>query len=145
MGAQIITAEASLGAEAIESLYQGSQRVFGSVTGKLERWGLFARKGIEESTLTHLSPAELEVTHPRTMGRKAFSRLVENIKENGINETVKYIKYNGKNYVVDGNHRLVAARALDLNEIPVEKVELPYLGYRTIGDLGFYSPGFSNK
>jgi hypothetical protein len=51
MGAQIITAEASLGAEAIESLYQGSQRVFGSVTGQLEKWGFFGKNGVESSRL----------------------------------------------------------------------------------------------
>ncbi|EDP46957.1 ParB/RepB/Spo0J family partition protein [Rickettsiella grylli] len=106
------------------------------------KWGFFSRNEGAETTLTHLSRTELEVTHPRTMGRKAFARLVKNIKENGISEAVKYIEYNGKNYVVDGNHRLVAARTLDLNEIPVEKVELPYLGYKSIDDFDFYNPGF---
>mgnify|MGYP003493404877 FL=1 len=47
MGAQIITAEAALGAEAIEGLYQGSQRAFGSVTGQLEKWGFFGKNGAE--------------------------------------------------------------------------------------------------
>ncbi len=137
-----------LGVEALETIYQESQQLGKGLiqaSKLMNRWGVFGHNGVEESTLTHLSPTELEITQPRTMGRKAFARLVENIKENGINETVKYIKYNGKNYVVDGNHRLVAARTLGLKEIPVEKVELPYLGYRTTDDLGFYSPGFSNS
>jgi hypothetical protein len=44
MGAQIITAEAALGAEAIEGVYQGSQRVVGRVSSQLEKWGLFGSK-----------------------------------------------------------------------------------------------------
>jgi len=98
-----------------------------------------------EKLVSRLSPNELEVTHPRTMGRRAFGRLVQDIKENGINEPVKFIEHEGKNYVVDGNHRLGAARALGMDAIPVEKVQLPYLGYKTIDDLDFYSPGFLNE
>lgn len=30
--------------EAIENVYQGSQRVFGSVASKLEKWGLFGKQ-----------------------------------------------------------------------------------------------------
>ena len=36
-----------LGAEAIETLYQGSQRVFGGVASKLERWGVFGHNGVK--------------------------------------------------------------------------------------------------
>lgn len=70
-------------------------------------------------------------------------RLVKDIKENGVNETVKIVEHDGKNYVVDGNHRTVAARSLGLDSIPIEKVELPYLGYKTIEDFDFFSPGLS--
>ncbi len=36
---------------------------------------------------------------------------------------------------VNGHHRLLAAKRSGLTEMPIEKVELPYVGYRTIDDL----------
>ena len=60
---------------------------------------------------------------------------MEDIKNNGISETIKYVEYNGKKYVVDGHHRLIAAKKLGIKEIPIEKVDLPYAGYRTVDDL----------
>ena len=41
----------------------------------------------------------------------------------------------GKKYVVDGHHRLIAAKRLHFQEVPIEEVELPYKGYNTIDDL----------
>jgi hypothetical protein len=54
IGAQIVMAGERVGVEAvgaIESVYQGSQRVFGSVASNLEKWGLFGRGGAESSRL----------------------------------------------------------------------------------------------
>jgi ParB-like chromosome segregation protein Spo0J len=39
--------------------------------------------------------------------------------------------------VVDGHHRLKAAKQLGLKEVPVEEVKLPYAGYKTTSDLIF--------
>ena len=36
-----------LGAEAIDTLYQGSQQVLGGVTSKLEQWGIFGHNEVE--------------------------------------------------------------------------------------------------
>lgn len=47
----------------------------------------------------------------------------------------RYVEVNGQKYVVDGHHRLRAAKDLGMKEVPVEKVELPYKGYKTIEDL----------
>ena len=69
------------------------------------------------------------------MGRNKFNKFLQNIKENGIKESIKYIELDGKKYVVDGHHRLAAAKRLGLLEIPIEEVQLPYLGYSTIDDL----------
>lgn len=64
-----------------------------------------------------------------------MKKLVENIKENGIKESIKYVEYNGQKYVVDGHHRLIAAKKIGLTEVPVQKVELSYGGYKTVKDL----------
>lgn len=37
--------------------------------------------------------------------------------------------------MVDGHHRLQAAKRLKIEDVPVEKVDLPYVGYKTIEDL----------
>ena len=53
----------------------------------------------------------------------------------GIKDPIKYVEYDGSKYVVDGHHRLRAARELGFETVPVEKVELPYKGYKTVDDL----------
>ncbi|MBU3131869.1 ParB/RepB/Spo0J family partition protein [Clostridium gasigenes] len=69
------------------------------------------------------------------MGKNKFNKFVETIKKEGIKEPIKYVEYNGKKYVVDGHHRLQAAKRAGIGDVPVEKVDLPYLGYKTIEDL----------
>lgn len=83
----------------------------------------------------YTSPHSLAKTHELTLSRKQFSNLVDNIKKNGITEPIKYVEYKGTKYVVDGHHRLEAAKQLKLKDIPIEKVELPYKGYKTVNDL----------
>ncbi|MCM1161706.1 MAG: polymorphic toxin-type HINT domain-containing protein [Roseburia sp.] len=81
------------------------------------------------------SPYDLTPTHSQTLSKKNMNKLIEDIKDNGINETIKYIEYNSQKYIVDGHHRLIAAKRLGLKEVPIEKVELPYAGYKTVEDL----------
>lgn len=61
-------------------------------------------------------------------------------QEGGIKETLKFVVHQGQKYVVDGNHRLRAARKLGLDEVPAEEVSLPYKGYKTADDLTYNSP-----
>ena len=65
-----------------------------------------------------------------------MNKLTEQIKTDGeIKETIKYVEYNGKKYVVDGHHRLIAAKKLHFQEVPIEEVELTYKCYNTTEDL----------
>ena len=89
-------------------------------------------------SVIRVSPYELITTHSKTMNKKQFDLLKRQIKENGIQESIKYVEYNGKKYVVDGHHRLLAAKELGIITVPVEKVDLPYLGYESIDDLLWY-------
>lgn len=89
-----------------------------------------ATKGIKR-----ISPAKLTQTHKLTLSKRQYSNLVESIRKNGITEPIKFVEYKGTKYVVDGHHRLSAAKQLRLDEIPIEKVSLPYKGYKTINDL----------
>jgi len=86
-------------------------------------------------TISTTSPYDLAKTHSQTLSNNQLNKLVDNIKTNGIQEPIKYVEYNGTKYVVDGHHRLLAAKKLGLTEVPVEKIELPFAGYKTINDL----------
>lgn len=99
---------------------------------------LYEEKGMGSAfggTPETANPYDLQKTHTQTLSKKEMADLVENIKSRGIKEPVKYVEYNGQKYIVDGHHRVLAAKQLGLTEIPVKKVNLPYGGYRTIFDL----------
>ncbi|WP_420386231.1 RHS repeat-associated core domain-containing protein [Roseivirga sp.] len=74
---------------------------------------------------------DVQATHGITMSNRQFAKLKADIKQNGIREPIKYTTYNGRRYVVDGHHRLRAARELGMESIPAEEVT----GYRTPMDL----------
>ena len=86
-------------------------------------------------TVSKTNPFDLQPTHSPTLSKNKMNALMDDIKVNGIQEPIKYVEYNGQMYVVDGHHRLLAAKRLGLTEVPIEKVDLPYAGYNTIDDL----------
>ena len=86
-------------------------------------------------TVSKTDPYKLMQIQKLTLSKKQYSELVENIRTNGIKESIKYVDIDGTKYVVDGHHRLQAAKDLKLKEIPIEEVTLPYKGYKTIEDL----------
>ena len=83
--------------------------------------------------------SEFIVMHGMTKSRRAFQRLKDEIAQNGVTEPIKYVEHNGGKYVVDGHHRLAAARQLGITEIPAQKVSLPYLGLQDRGRLAVLS------
>lgn len=101
--------------------------------GKLGRVAFAAEEAAEAGG--SVATSELRATH--AVGKKAVARLAEDIEENGIKEPLKYVEHQGEKHVVDGNHRLQAARKLGIKQVPAERVELPYKGYKTPGDLTF--------
>ena len=89
--------------------------------------------GFTETTL--ISTAKLIPTHEITMSKRQFRALKEDISKNGIQESISYVKYNGKNYIVDGHHRFKAARLLGIENVPAKEVSLPFRGYNSPKDL----------
>ena len=85
-----------------------------------------------------MSVDELTPTHKTTMGRNSFNRFLGKVRQNGITEPIDYVAHEGKNYVVNGHHRLKAAKILGIDRVPVNEVSLPFKGYRTVQDLYFW-------
>jgi uncharacterized protein (DUF1015 family) len=79
--------------------------------------------------------SEFNTTHGLTMSNRQFTKFVGEISENGIDEPIKVVMHNEEMYVVDGHHRLQAARHLGIQDVPVKIVELPYKGYKIVADL----------
>ncbi|MCK6576336.1 ParB N-terminal domain-containing protein, partial [Myxococcota bacterium] len=80
-------------------------------------------------------PFGLEPTHGLTMGRNKFAQFKAQIGREGIKEPIKFVTHDGRRYVVDGHHRLRAAKELGLKDVPVEEVQLPHGGYNSVEDL----------
>ena len=88
--------------------------------------------------ISKVNPYELQPTHSQTLSKTQFNKLLNDIRQNGVQEAIKFVEYNGQKYVVDGHHRLLAAKNLGLKEVPVQKVELPHAGHKTVDDLLWY-------
>ncbi|OMI16079.1 hypothetical protein BUQ74_17415 [Leptospira weilii serovar Heyan] len=86
--------------------------------------------GGSNSATNSLSP-----THYLTKSKGEMQKLVDNIRSNGIQESIKYVEHNKSKYIVDGNHRYYSAQKIGIKDVPTEKVELPYRGYKTPADL----------
>lgn len=87
------------------------------------------------NNVSKASPFDLQATHSKTLSKKEMNKLINDIKHNGISETIKYVEYNRQKYIVDGHHKLIVAKRLGLEQVPIEQVELPYAGYKSIEDL----------
>ena len=94
--------------------------------------------GKASENIKMLSTERLYPTHRKTYSKKQFEALVDDVAKNGIIEPIKVVEYKGNKYVVDGHHRLSAAKRVGLKQIPVEEVSLPFKGYRGINDLFWY-------
>jgi ParB/Sulfiredoxin domain len=83
-------------------------------------------------------PSELQRTHE--IGGNASSRRVIEIRdslqrEGWKGEPISIVEHDGKKYIVDGHHRVAAARRAGVEEVPYRVVELPFRGYRTMDDV----------
>lgn len=80
-------------------------------------------------------------THGRTNSWKYMRQLERDIQENGIREPILYVLHQGVKFVVDGHHRLFAARGLRksgrFDYLPAREVKLPYGSYRNTDDLNY--------
>jgi hypothetical protein len=107
----------------------------GGAKGEIQ--GQLPKAKVPDSAVSKIgvdNPANLERTHRLEPNR--LRRVREMIqRDGGIRETIKYVEHEGRRFIVDGNHRVRAARELGIQEVPVERVELPYRGYRTVDDL----------
>ncbi|MBT2655352.1 hypothetical protein J7E81_08890 [Bacillus sp. ISL-18] len=77
--------------------------------------GKAARLIKRSSKFVKINPYHLHPTHGLTMSKGRFKQFVKQVQTDGkIKKSIKYVKYNGKKYVVDGHHRLAAAKHLKL-------------------------------
>jgi hypothetical protein len=71
------------------------------------------------------------------MSGNQFKKLVESIKQNGLQDKViNYVKLDGEIYVVLGNNRVQAARQLGItDQLIFKEVQLPFRGFKTENDV----------
>jgi ParB-like chromosome segregation protein Spo0J len=62
------------------------------------------------------------------------------IRTDGLKEPLTVTEHQGKTYILDGNNRIIAAQRAGIEEVPVNKVDLPFGAYQTPADLN-YTPG----
>ncbi|MBF0361953.1 MAG: ParB N-terminal domain-containing protein [Oligoflexia bacterium] len=119
-------------AEFAKKVYRGLTKHAGNEIGSIGLNGI----SIGVKTENRINPYSLNVTHQTETLH--YQKVFDQIKKDGlIKETIKFVEYNGEKYIVDGHHRVRAAKELKIKDVPIEKVELPYKGYKKIEDL-FY-------
>lgn len=91
--------------------------------------------GVRLVSVENISTKSLNPTHYITKSKSQMQALLNDIRTNGIQEPIKYVKYNGVKYIVDGHHRFFIAQKLGIQNIPAQQVQLPYQGYKTFQDL----------
>lgn len=69
------------------------------------------------------------------MSKRQLQKLTESIEQEGIREPISFTVLHGEKYIVNGHHRVLAARRLGIKEVPAREVTLPYGGYKTVDDL----------
>lgn len=85
--------------------------------------------------INELSSKSLNPTHYITKSRTEMQNLLNNIRDNGIKNPIKFVEHNNVKYIVDGHHRFYSAQKLGIQNIPTQQVQLPYGGYKNIMDL----------
>ena len=91
--------------------------------------------GTAATRVSLMSIDEFVPTHGMMKSRREFNRLKAEIAADGIREPIKFVIHEGEKRVVDGHHRLRAARALGIKRVPAQQVQLPFAGYKTPADL----------
>jgi len=94
-----------------------------------------AKSGSVVARVTSLRLTELRPTHYVDKSAKEMQKFVDDVRVNGVRESIKYIEEGGVKYIVDGHHRYFAALKVGLKEVPAERVSYPYAGYRSTLDL----------
>lgn len=77
----------------------------------------------------------LEGTQTITKSKAPMQSLLNDIAKNGVKEPINYVKSGGRNYIVDGHHRFYSAQKLGIKNVPVQRVTLPFKGYKSVPDL----------
>jgi hypothetical protein len=65
-------------------------------------------------------------THGLTASKRACGALKADVARNGMVQPIKHVEHGGANDVVDGNHRLAAARQPGMSDGPRQKVAVTY-------------------
>ncbi|TAM93656.1 MAG: hypothetical protein EPN39_19540 [Chitinophagaceae bacterium] len=85
---------------------------------------------VEMTNVSTLNP-----TYYLTRSRTQMQALLNDIRTNGIRNPIEYVEFNGRKYIVGGNHRYFIAQKLGIQNVPVKQVQLPFAGYKTPADL----------
>lgn len=94
---------------------KGGSRLFGYVTNPNK---LIDPLGLSSGLIRNVNPFDLSPTHSISGGQssRVVRNIFENMKKNGFgDEPLDVIVINGKKYVVDGHHRLAAAKRAGIN------------------------------
>jgi ParB-like chromosome segregation protein Spo0J len=88
---------------------------------------------------SQVNPSDLIPSHKVNQSPREMAALRESIRSKGFlhnaDQPVAYVVVDGRKHLVDGHHRVRAARELGIGEIPAREVPLPYQGYRAEADL----------
>lgn len=94
------------------------------------------------SQVESLAPNSFNFTN--ALNKRSLQDNAASIYANGVQKPVNYVEIGGENYLVNGNHRVAMALKFGRSTVPAQRVQLPFMGFKTADEVLAGNGQFSN-
>jgi hypothetical protein len=100
------------------------------VPSECHRYSDLGADGLGEAGAEMAEMSPFELTHFLTRSKLQMQNLAINVRVNGIQEPLQYVKVNGSKYIAGGNHRFLHVKDLVLSSFLFRRCNCLYFRIR---------------